>query len=119
MCVKFEYEDKHVVDFDQEKDLKSQIAGLKTISVNYRSNQDKKEVSQLISQLKSILSISVLNPFSIKYNCNDILSGAKLARELRKIEKENTKAFVVSKTITMHSDFVKGLDDILEDLNKK
>jgi len=119
MCVKFEYMNNTVREYNEREPLKEQVNGLKSIQVNYRNTKDTEEVSTLISQMIELLKLKVLSPFDVKFDCNDAISGARLASQLKKIEKSNKKAYVVKETIEMNTNLVKELDKIAKTMKDK
>ena len=118
MCVKFEYYSSKPQEFNLKTPLKDQIYNLKSININYKKAADKKEIEILIEQLLTALKLDILTPFDLNFNCNNLLSGAKLARELKRIEKNNKRAYAVSQTIAMHLKLVKSLDTIIKQIKK-
>jgi hypothetical protein len=114
MCVKFEYLNNEIKDFNLDSPIVDQVQNLKAINIEYRATTDKKEVQSLIEKMTELLSLNVVSPFDLNFNCNNILSGARLASQLRKIEKSNKKAYIVTKTVDMNAKLISGLDTILK-----
>jgi hypothetical protein len=116
MCVKFEYLNDEIKDFNLDSPIVDQVKNLKAINIEYRDTTDKQEVQSLIEKMTEFLTFNVMNPFDLNFNCNNVLSGARLATQLKKMEKSNKKAFIVSKTVDMNANLVKGLDTILKSI---
>jgi hypothetical protein len=119
MCVRFEYTNKKISSFSPDKDVEEQILGLKSIQIDFQSDSDEQEVKTLIQNLKKFFKIHVIEPFEVKFNNNSYLAGAVLAKDLKQIQLKNTKAYIVSQSVSMHSHFVNELDSMIEDIKRK